>query len=236
MGTDSPTPASPARIVLLVEDNEDVRRPAARALSSAGFRVLEAEGIEIGFHLFQTQRPHLVVLDVALADGDGVELCRKIRAHKALAATPVIMLTGKGKFEEKAAGFEAGVDQYLVKPVLPRELLLWVQALLHRVSLDADESQPLVAGDVTVDPGAHLVRFQDAVVSNLTVKEFELLYILVKKRPQVLSRQWILSNLWRTVAVDNLVDTHLGRLRHKLPSALADRLQTVPGKGFRYFG
>ena len=223
------------KTILFVEDDAQTRRYCALALSSLGHRVLEADGIEVGFHLFQQERPDLVVLDIALPDGTGLDFCRKARAHKVLARTPIIMLTGKAELDDKAAGFDAGADQYLVKPVAPRELAMWVQALLQRLANDAGGGSELVAGDLTIDTEASLVRFKNLTISNLTGKEFDLLYSMVKNRPKILSRQFILSKLWRTVAVDNVVDTHLGNLRRKLPQALADRLQAVPGKGFRYF-
>lgn len=223
------------KTLLLVEDNASFREPIAAALSGAGYRVIESDGVAVGFHLFQKDEPDLVIVDVGLSDGDGFELCRKIRASANRAATPVIMLTAKGALEEKEEGFGAGADQYLVKPVIPRELLLWVQALLQRLRYDSGDDGLLQVGELTIDPSAHMVRFGDTVVSDLTSKEFDLLYFMVRKRPKVLSRPYILSNLWHTVAVDKLVDTHMGRLRHKLPRALADKLQAVPGKGFRYF-
>ncbi|MBI4347482.1 MAG: response regulator transcription factor [Elusimicrobia bacterium] len=223
------------KTILMIEDDGNTRRAFAAALASLGHRVLESEGIEVGYHLFQTEKPDLIVLDVGLPDGTGYDFCKKVRAHKTLHATPVIMLTGKGQLDEKKEGFESGADQYLVKPVLPQELLLWAQALMNRLALDKDEGGQLEAGDLTIDPAAHLVKFGDVTIPNLTAKEFDLFYALVKKRPKVLSREWILSTLWRTVAVDNLVDAHMSKLRRKLPQSLADRLQAVPGKGFRYF-
>lgn len=224
------------KTILLIEDDALLREAAALTLSSAGFRVLETDGIVSGFHLFQKEKPDLVILDVGLPDGSGVDLCRKMRAHKNLAATPVIMLTAKGDLGDKESGFDAGVDQYLVKPVVPRELLLWSQALLKRLQYDQGGTGQLEVGELVIDPAAHLVRFRDATISNLTGKEFDLLYFLVRSRPKVLTRPYILTNLWHTVAVDRLIDTHIGNLRRKLPPDLADKLQTVPGKGFRYFG
>src|SRR5581483_354990 len=149
--------------------------------------------------------------------------------------TPVIMLTARGRMEEKEEGFGAGADQYLVKPVETKELLMWVQALLQRLAYERDEGGELVAGELVLDARAHLARFRDVTISNLTVKEFELLYSLVRSRPNVLSRKFILSKLWRTVALDSVVDSHMHNLRRKLPPALSDKLQAVPGKGFRYF-
>lgn len=221
--------------ILLVEDDARARLVLSEALTAAGYRVLEADGAAVALHLFRTHKPDLAVLDVELAEGDGLEICRGIRASKGLGATPVIMLTGKGQIDEKGAGFGAGADQYLVKPVGPSELLMWVQALMRRLQLDAGEGGELKAGDLVIDEKSHIVRCGEATVSDLTVKEFELLYFLVRRRPQVLSRKHILTNLWHTVAVDNVVDTHIYNLRRKLPTAVADRIQSVPGKGFRYF-
>ena len=225
--------AEPSQI-LLVEDDARMRGVMSEALSGAGYRVHEADGVKVALHLFRTHEPDLAVLDIELPDGSGLDICKGIRAHKTLSITPVIMLTGKGGLDDKGAGFEAGADQYLVKPVAPRELLMWAAALLRRLKLDSGEGDELRVGDLGIDVKAHLVRYKDQTISNLTVKEFELLYFLVRKRPQVLSRKSILTNLWHTVAVDNVVDTHIFNLRRKLPSEVADRLQSVPGKGFRY--
>ncbi|MBI4346583.1 MAG: response regulator transcription factor [Elusimicrobia bacterium] len=223
------------KTVLVVEDDPVLRRATALVLEGAGFRVLQSDGAAVGLHLFQSESPDLAILDWTLPDGSGLELCGKIRAHKTLGKTPVIMLTSRRQLQEKAEGFKAGADQYLVKPVPAEELVLWVSALLKRISLERDGEGPLVAGDVTVDDAGHLVRFGDATVTDLTPKEFQLFRGLVRLSPRVLSRRFILAQLWRTVAVDGVVDTHLSNLRKKLPQRLADRIQAVPGKGFRYF-
>src|SRR5581483_8613696 len=120
----------------------------------------------------------------------------------------VIILTAKNESEIKIAGFKAGADQYLVKPLQPAEFLLWVEALLRRVHYDTEVGDELVAGNLRIDLKARLITFKGQTISYLTNREFDLLYFLVKKRPQVLSR--------------------------KLPPALADHIQTVPGKGLRY--
>lgn len=220
--------------ILLVEDDAELRGIMREALLGAGYRVLEAEGIEVGLHLFRAQKPDLAVLDVNLPDGSGLDLCRGIRASKSLSATPVIMLTGQGKLEEKSAGFGAGADQYLVKPVQPGELLLWVEALLRRLKIDRGEGDEAAFGDLVIDLKSQLVRVRGQVLSNLTTKEFELLYFLAKRSPQILSRKFILSHLWHTITVDHVVDTHITNLRKKLPSDISDRIQNIPGKGFRY--
>lgn len=227
---------SEGKTILLVEDDALSREPLRAALQGAGYRVLEADGVAVGLNEFRTKSPALVVLDIQLPDGTGLEFCRAVRAHKTLAKTPVIMLTGRGGLEQKGEGFSAGADHYLVKPVHPREALMWVASLLRRVASEREEGESLEAGDLAIDRKALVVRYKDAVLPKLTAKEVELLYFLVRKRPAVLSRKYILSTLWRTVAVDHVIDTHIGNLRRKLPVELADRIQNVPGKGFRYFG
>lgn len=236
MDRDPPRQPAAVKTVLLVEDETDLRKELAAALEATGYRVLQSDGVAVAFQLFQAHSPDAVVLDVGLPDGNGVELCEKLRSHKTLGKTPIILLTSRREIEEKAGGFGAGADQYLVKPIAPRELSMWLQAILQRQALDKDEGNELVAGDVAIDRAAHLVRFGDATVTDLTPKEFDLFYALVKHRPKVFSRQYILSKIWRTVAVDGVVNAHISNLRRKLPQRLADRLQTVPGKGFRYFG
>ncbi|MBI5200438.1 MAG: response regulator transcription factor [Elusimicrobia bacterium] len=223
------------KTLLLVEDDARVRDDLRTVLEAEGFRLVVGDTVEMGKHLFASEKPELCILDVNLPDGSGLDICAHVRAHKDRGSTPVIMLTGRGGFDDKQAGFEAGADQYLVKPVVPREVLMWVQALLRRLDLDQGGGGTLKVGELEIDPKGYAVRWQGTPLPRLTVKEFELLYFLVRKRPQVISRKQILSNLWHTVAVDHVVDNHLMKLRRKLPPQVADRLQSVPGKGFRYF-
>jgi DNA-binding response OmpR family regulator len=223
-----------ARTVLIFEDDDSLRSLIRETLAIDGYRVLEAETAAIGLHLFSKEKPDLVILDINLPGEDGISICRKIRAHSTQKATPVIMLTARTEFDSKKQGFDAGADHYLTKPFPPQELLLWAGALLRRLEPGKDEPNTLTVGELTIDVAAHLVHYKGQRVDDLTGKEFDLLYFLVKKRPQVVSRKQVLSQLWHTVAVDRLVDTHLSNLRKKIPQELSDKLQTVPGKGFRY--
>ena len=227
---------SAKRSVLIVEDNSELSSVMQCALQDAGYEVIVSDLIASGFNIFLNRSPHLVILDIDLPDGSGLELCRKIRAHKPLNGTPVIILTGHTEIETKADGFSSGADQYLSKPLTAGELVLWVNALLRRVSFDKGEvSDNITAGNLTIEKETQLVKFKGGTVNNLTIREFQLLYGLVKDRPKVFSRKFILSNFWNTVAVDHLVDTHVYNLRKKLPQELADKIQSVPGRGFRFF-
>lgn len=222
------------RTILLCDDEPMIRKSYETALLEAGYRVLPADRIAIGWHLFTTEAPDLAILDVMLPDGTGLELCEKIRGHKTLSRTPVIIITVKPEFDLKKAGVLAGADQYLIKPLESKELLLWVEALLKRMDYDKEEGDVLKAGDCQIDLKARIVNYKGQAFSQLTNKEFDLFYSLVKKRPQVLSRKYILHTLWHTITVDHVVNNHINNLRKKLPQELADKIQTVPGKGFRY--
>ena len=226
----------PKKELLVVDDEAAICDVLRAFFTTKGFHVATAPTRQAALQQIQETGAEVVLLDLNLPDGSGLDLCREIRADKTLSLTPVIMLTGQGRIDDKGSGFEAGADQYLIKPVQPRELLMWVSALLRRLKLDAGEADVIEAGDLAIDVKSHLVRFKDQTISNLTVKEFELLFHLVRKRPQVLTRKHIIYNLWRSVTVDNVVDTHIHNLRKKVQPELALRLQSVPGKGFRYLG
>lgn len=221
--------------VLLVEDEPRTREGLQSVLSAHGYRVVATDTIATAAHLFKTKDPQLVIVDLNLPDGHGLSLCEQIHNHPSRSHTPIVILTADAAFETKVSGFKAGADQYLVKPVAPRELILWVEALLRRVAYDEEDGDLLKAGDCEIDLAAHLVRFKDQTVSQLTSKEFDLFYVLVKRRPKVLSRKFVMSQVWHNIAFDRVVDSHMYNLRRKLPQELADRLQSVPGKGFRYF-
>ena len=127
------------------------------------------------------------------------------------------------------------MDQYLLKPIIMEELVMWVKALLRRVDMDKGGGAVLTAAHLQLDAKAQLVKYKNEPVTNLTRREFELLFALVKNSPRILSRAEILTEVWRTVAVENLIDTHMFNLRNKLPRELSDNIQAVAGKGFRYF-
>lgn len=218
--------------ILLVEDELQMRGMVEAALSAAGFRVIATDRLALAWPLFALHKPDLAVTDLGLPDGSGLELVKKIRAHPERGQTPVIVLTVRSEFESKAEGFESGADQYLTKPIDGRELVLWARALLRRLDDEDGPARALKAGDCEIDVAAHRVRYRGVDVPRLTVKEFDLLYFLVRNCPKVLSRKTILQRVWRTIVVDSVVDTHLSHLRRKLPQPLADKIQSIPGKGF----
>ncbi|HBE89293.1 MAG TPA: DNA-binding response regulator [Elusimicrobia bacterium] len=222
--------------VLVVEDNRETRVMLEAVLADAGFRPVCAGCVRDAETYLERHRPCLVILDLALPDGDGLDICRGIREGERFPDIPIIALTGKAALAEKKKGFSSGVDQYLTKPIDMDELVMWSKALLRRVSRDKSGGSSLRAGELEIDIKAHLVRYAGRTLESLTRREFQLLHALVKNSPAILSREEIISHVWRTAAVVNLVDTHLHNLRRKLPPELAGKVQAVPGKGYRYLG
>lgn len=224
----------PGETILVIEDNAETSCLIKCSLEDAGYTVIVSDLISAGFNLLQNQHPSLAIVDIDLPDGSGLDLCRKIRSHKPLASTPIIILTGHSDIKDKMLGFSCGADQYLTKPIDMTELEMWVKALIKRVAIDTAPASSVETGDLAIDEATQLVKSKGLVIENLTAREFKLLQILVKNQPRILSRRFILAKIWNTVAVDHLVDTHIYNLRRKLPADLAVKIQSVPGKGFRF--
>lgn len=222
-----------ARTVLLVEDDPEVAGLVREALSSGDFVFVNSASYEEGWKAFESLRPAIIILDVGLPDKSGLEFCKAVRAHDTLGATPVIMLTGKGELRDKTSGFDAGADHYLVKPIEVKELRLWVSALMRRIGFSDEEGGVLRAGGLSIDPQAHTVTAGDRVIKNLTRKEFELFYELVRRRPKPVSKESIMKSLWNTVLRDNTIEVHIRNLRQKLGED-AKRVITVAGVGYKF--
>jgi len=221
--------------ILVVEDEKEMRDLIKAVLEKDGFHLICAETLRAGKDLLKRKKPDLIILDLGLPDGNGLEICALARGNAELSKTPIIALTGLTEFKDKKLGFDAGVDQYLEKPIVIEELSLWVRALLRRVDWDAPGGTALTFGDLQICSESYIVKFKGELIGNLTRREFDLFYFLVKAGPKLISRNTIISEVWRTAAVENLADTHIFNLRRKLPRQLAARIQSVPGKGFRYF-
>lgn len=221
--------------ILIVEDHKETQLMLTAALEDSGFSVHCVDTIQAARDAMRRAAPCLLILDLVLPDGHGLEVCSWVRTHSGQESMPIIALTGQDGLRNKQEGFCAGVDQYLTKPIDMAELVMWVKALLRRVDMDKSGGPLLTANDLQLDARSQLVKFRSRAVENLTRREFELLYALVKNSPRILPRREILEKIWRTVAVENLVDTHMFNMRGKLPPELAENVQSVPGKGFRYF-
>jgi len=224
-------------LILVVEDEADLRQVLAYNLGQAGHEVLAAERGAAGLGLARERHPDLVLLDLMLPDVSGLEICRSLKSDAALRTIPVIMLTARSEEIDRVVGFELGADDYVVKPFSVRELILRIAAVLRR-ALGAAAGQQLEDelrfGCLRVDRQAHRAWVDGAEIA-LTPLEMRLLWTLWERRGRVQSRGTLLDDVWEASPENNTrtVDTHVKRLREKLGAAGA-YVETVRGVGYRF--
>lgn len=218
------------KTVVIVKDDKNAALMLAAALSAAGYRAVCADSIASAARLVKWRHPDLIVLDLSPKDGSGLEFCRKIRADRRLSGAPVLILAGTSKLKYKKRGLLTGEEPYPLNEFVAR-----VSSILRRFELTKDGKGLFSGVKLKINTEAQIVYCGGSIIGDLTKREFDLLVALVKKSPRILSRKYILSSVWHTVAVPNLVDTHIFNIRKKVPRELADKIQSVPGKGFRYF-
>jgi DNA-binding response OmpR family regulator len=227
-----------AAVVLVVEDEPDIRDLLVLHLEHAGYRCHIAASGPQAIESVRRLTPDLVVLDVMLPGMDGLEVCRRLRADPHSAAIPVVMLTARTDEVDRVVGLEMGADDYVTKPFSPRELVARVRAVLRRTRSNAHEerSSSTTIGALVVDRDRHEVRL-DGTRLSLTRTEFELLDALLEARGRLLTREQLLNRVWGYARADEIVsrtvDVHVHRLRAKLRRE-GERLVTVKGVGYRF--
>lgn len=221
-------------LIYLVEDDNSIRELVAYTLQSAGF---QAEGFEkpsAFWHTLGQNIPDLVLLDLMLPEEDGISILKKLRNDPKTEALPIILLTAKGSEYDKVLGLESGADDYIAKPFGMMELLARVKALLRRA--EKKTVADFVMGSLSVSKSRHEVKVgQQEVV--LTLKEFELLCLLLENRGRVLSRDQLLNSIWGYGfdGENRTVDVHIRTLRQKLGS-YGEYIETVRGVGYKIGG
>ncbi|MFV2090648.1 MAG: phosphate regulon transcriptional regulator PhoB [Pseudomonadales bacterium] len=219
--------------VLLVEDEPDVRDMLSFALTRAGFEVWEAESAEDAMQKLDGLLPSMLIVDWMLPGMSGVDLARRLRGDDHTSRLPIIMLTARGEESDKLKSFDSGVDDYIVKPFSPRELIARMKALLRRSGAATDGV--LENGSIHMDLAAHRVTIEGALVK-LGPTEFRLLELFLNHPDRVFDRSQLLDRVWgRSVYVaERTVDVHVLRLRQALKPFGADAaVQTVRGVGYR---
>jgi len=213
--------------VLFIEDDEAVRNAIAIELRAAGYVVqAEVDGNSLE-ELVESFRPDIAVLDVMLPGRSGFDLAHVLRNKSDL---PILFLTARDAVSSRLAGFSAGADDYVIKPVAVEELLARLRALLRRSG--RLEAEVLEVGDLILDEPARVVRRGDTMLE-LTPIEFQLLGFLMRNRGVVLSRLQIMSQVWGYEEHDpNLVPVHMGNLRRKLEASGPRLIHTIRGHGY----
>ncbi len=220
-------------LVMVIEDEREIRDLVRYNLERAGFRVAAAENGEQGLERAFAARPDAVVLDLMLPGLNGLEVLRELRGESTTRDLPVLVLTARAAEMDKLLGFDHGADDYVTKPFSPRELVARVRALLKRARPDR-HAEPVTQGPLAVDPLAREARVDGRLLS-LTPREFDLLAFFVRHPGRVLSREELLRKVWGYdyLGETRTVDVHVRRLRAKL----GDRqrlIETVTGAGYKF--
>ncbi|MBS1886419.1 MAG: response regulator transcription factor [Actinobacteria bacterium] len=222
--------------ILVVEDEQSIARPFAEALRRAGFEPLLTGTAHGALRLAESTSPDLVMLDLALPDGDGRDVCRDLRRRSDV---PIVMLTARGTETDKIVGLELGADDYVVKPFSAAEVISRIRAVLRRSApVEAAPRGPLrAAGGLELDPAARTVVLAGHDL-DLSRKEFDLLAELMRHRGEVVTREDLMSRVWDTnwFGSTKTLDVHIGWLRRKLGDDAAEPtyIETVRGVGFRF--
>lgn len=221
--------------LLLIEDEPEIRRFTRSALENADFTVDEADSLLTATHALNHAKPDLILLDLGLPDGDGLQLIDRIRNWS---STPILVLSARSQEQQKVDALNAGADDFLVKPFGIAEMVARVQALLRRHHKQVEAETPIVRfGDVEVDFSRHLVTKQDQSI-HLTAIEFKLLGVLIRQAGKVVTQSALMQQVWGTSQQDHshYLRIYISRLRKKLendPSRPVYLLNEL-GVGYRF--
>lgn len=218
--------------ILIVDDEPDILEFISYNLKREGYEVYVSNNGKDAIPLAKKVKPELIILDVMMPDMDGIETCRMIREDESLKNSLVAFLTARNEDYSQIAGFEAGADDYINKPIKPRVLISRIQALLRRHSgTETSQNEIKVAG-LSINREKYIVT-KDGIEHNLPRKEFELLSLLASKPGKVFTRDDILKQVWggQVVVGDRTIDVHIRKLREKFGE---NCIKTVKGVGYKF--
>ncbi len=222
--------------ILVVDDEESLVRLITYNLSKEGFEVIAAYDGDEAWQLIEHKKPDLLILDLMLPGKDGLEICREMRSNHDY--TPIIMLTARDEEIDKVVGLEMGADDYVTKPFSVKELTARVRAILRRQQIQPqdDKTQATEFGDFVIDTDKYEI-YQKGNLLDLTVKEYELLAILLRNQGKVLKREYLLDVLWDYADGVNtrVLDVHISKLREKMEKDPKNPvyIKTVRGLGYK---
>lgn len=218
--------------ILLVDDESDILEIVSYNLKKEGFEVLTTDNGKEAIKIAKKENPDLIILDVMMPEMDGMETCYQMRNIPSLKETLIAFLTARGEDYSQIAGFDAGADDYITKPVKPRVLVSKVKAILRRKGGGAQVEQDIEVGGITIDRERYMVKKEGKDIS-LPKKEFELLSLLMSKPGRVYTREVIMNNIWggEVVVGDRTIDVHIRKLREKLGDQF---IKTVKGVGYKF--
>lgn len=218
--------------ILLVDDDPDIREFVTFNLEKEGYHVVTAKDGAEGVEAVKKHRPDLVLLDVMMPGMDGIEACEAIRATPDIAPTLIAFLSARGEDYSQVAGFDAGADDYITKPIRPKVLVSRVKALLRRNVKESEPVGNIELGELLINLEKYQV-FRDGAVVDMPRKEFELLHLLASKPGKVFSRDSIMDRVWGSEVVvgGRTIDVHIRKIREKIGD---DRIKTIKGVGYKF--
>jgi two-component system alkaline phosphatase synthesis response regulator PhoP len=218
--------------ILLVDDELDILEIIGYNLSAEGYNVLTAQNGVEAVKKAKKHKPELIILDVMMPQMDGIEACEKLRLIPELSETVITFLTARGEDYSQVAGFEAGADDYITKPIKPKVLTSKVKSLLRRFKTQDDSQQILKLGNITINREEYKI-FVDTQEMVLPRKEFELLSLLASKPGKVFKREDILDRVWGNDVVvgGRTIDVHIRKLREKIGE---QKFKTIKGVGYKF--
>ena len=218
--------------ILVVDDEEDILEFLSYNLSKEGAKVFTASNGVDAIEIARKKLPDLILLDVMMPQMDGVETCIQLRDRPETKDIIIAFLTARGEDYSQIAGFDAGADDYISKPIKPRVLISRLKALLRRKEISVVAEKPVDLKSLKIDRDRYVV-VKDSVDLNLPKKEFELLALLISVPGKVFTRDTILSSVWGddVVVGDRTIDVHIRKLREKIGVSL---IKTVKGVGYKF--
>ena len=223
--------------ILVVDDEEHIVELIKFNLTNNGYKVIKANNGIDAVRLAIEEKPKLILLDLMIPGKDGYDVCREVRSNSEIRNIPIIMLTAKSEELDKILGLELGADDYITKPFSVRELLARVKAVLRRFSVVEPESSVLVFGNLKADFEKREIHVKDKKL-DLTLKEFELLEILIRNKGKILTRDTLLDKIWgyEYIGETRTVDVHIRYLRKKVEEDDKNPklIETIRGVGYRF--
>ncbi|TMM59391.1 response regulator transcription factor [Maribacter algarum] len=219
--------------ILLVDDEPDILEILSYNLSSEGYNVFTAKNGAEGVAKAKKKQPHLIILDVMMPEMDGIEACEIIRNTKGLENTIITFLTARGEDYSQVAGFDAGADDYITKPIKPKVLVSKIKGLLRRLKEEDSSAEDIVkVGNIVINREEYKI-VNNGVELVLPRKEFELLSLLTSKPNKVFKREVILDRVWgnEVVVGGRTIDVHIRKLREKIGE---DHFKTIKGVGYKF--
>ncbi|MDU6340539.1 MAG: response regulator transcription factor [Clostridium sp.] len=223
--------------ILVVDDEEHIVELIKYNLLSSGYDVITCNNGIDAVNLVINERPNLILLDLMIPRKDGYDVCKEIRTKSEVKNISIIMLTAKSEEFDKILGLELGADDYITKPFSVRELLARVKAVLRRVGAKEEQSDIMVFGDLSANFEKREIRIKGKKI-DLTLKEFELLEMLIKNRGKILRREMLLDKIWgyEYIGETRTVDVHIRYLRKKIEDDDKNPkfIETIRGVGYRF--